>query len=76
MAALPKEMREALPPHLTRSLEVRSVLSGRTFNKAVLQLVRFFHKEFDMVFPPITTPVLLYKHVRDLGLPGMSINIQ
>lgn len=70
ITALPKDMRLRLPQHLTTSFEIRAPLKGDSLNRSVLQLVRFFAKEFELVVPPINAPVLLYKHVRDLALPG------
>jgi len=63
-------MRIRLPQHLATAFEVRTPLKGDSLNKSVVQLVGFFGKEFELVFPPLNTPVLLYKHLRDLSLPG------
>ena len=67
---IPKEMRAKLPQSYHSALEIRAPLKQANLHKTVLELMEFFHLQFEMVFPPLNYPLLLFKHVRDLGLPG------
>ncbi|TAQ91213.1 hypothetical protein B7494_g399 [Chlorociboria aeruginascens] len=66
---IPKEMRAHLPPHYHSAFEMRTILKGFSLHKAVLLMQEFYHANFEMVFPPLNVPLLLFKHVRDLALP-------
>ncbi|KAF5874667.1 putative ubiquitin-60s ribosomal protein l40 fusion protein [Botrytis fragariae] len=66
---IPKDMRARLPGHYFRALEIHGVLNGHRLHQTVLDMVSFFNFNFEMVFPPINHKLLLYKSVRDLGLP-------
>jgi len=63
-------MRAKLPAYYAQALEIHAPLNGDTFHKTILNQIDFFHTKFEMVFPPLNVPLLLFKHVRDLGLPG------
>lgn len=67
---VPKDMRIKLPQQYHTALGVRAPFNGNTFHRTILSQIDYFHIEFDMVFPPLNVPLLLFKHVRDLGLPG------
>ena len=64
------EMRSKLPPQFYVALEIRRPLKGWAIHSAVLELMGFYHDHFDMVFPTLNTPLLLFKHIRNLGLPS------
>ncbi|KAF7900230.1 uncharacterized protein EAF01_007532 [Botrytis porri] len=66
---IPKEMRARLPGHYFRALEIHGILNGHRLHQTVLDMISFFNFNFEMVFPPINHKILLYKSVRDLGLP-------
>ncbi|KAF7886842.1 uncharacterized protein EAF02_003489 [Botrytis sinoallii] len=66
---IPKDMRARLPGHYFRALEIHSILNGHRLHQTVLDMVSFFNFNFEMVFPPINHKLLLYKSIRDLGLP-------
>ncbi|TVY21399.1 RNA polymerase I-specific transcription initiation factor rrn7 [Lachnellula arida] len=66
---IPKDMRTRLPPYYYAALEIRAQLKGSSLYRTVLQLVEFYNHQFEMVFPPLNAPLLIFKHVRDLGLP-------
>ena len=59
-----------LPAHFHSALEIRSPLKGTSIYGAILEMVEFYHIHFEMVFPPLNSPLLIFKHVRDLGLPS------
>lgn len=42
------------------------------FHKATLELVLFYHRKFDVQFPPLNWPVLLYRYIKRLTLPSMN----
>ena len=67
---VPKEMRSRLPPSLASALEIHAELKGAMLHRRVLELVEYFYTEFEMTFPPLNYPLLIYKHMKDLGLPG------
>ncbi|KAH8804812.1 RNA polymerase I-specific transcription initiation factor-like protein rrn7 [Xylogone sp. PMI_703] len=66
---IPKEMRLHLPSHYHASLEVRSNMKGEDLQATTLEVVKFFNHHFEMEFPPLNTPLLIFRHIRDLGLP-------
>lgn len=72
IAEIPKDMRVKLPGHFHAALEMKSVLRVSTLYGIVLDLIRFYAVQFEMVCPPLNAPVLLFKHIRDLGLPGKN----
>ena len=63
-------MQARLPGPLHSALEIREPLKAATLHRTVSQLVQFYHLQFEMVFPPLNFPLLIYKHMRNLGLPG------
>ncbi|KAH8659085.1 hypothetical protein BGZ60DRAFT_414514 [Tricladium varicosporioides] len=66
---IPNEMRSRLPAHYHSAFEIRAPLRGFNLHRAVLDLVSYFNSNFEMAFPPLNFPLLLFKHIRDLGLP-------
>jgi len=67
-------MRSKLPGHFYSALEIKAALKGAALYKATLELVEFYNLHFEMVFPPLNYPLLLFKHMRDLGVPGMFLD--
>ena len=72
---VPKDMRSKLPGHFYSALEIRAPLKEPSLYKIVLELVEFYNLQFEMIFPPLNYPLLLFKHIRDLGLPGKFSNM-
>ncbi|KAB8303486.1 hypothetical protein EYC80_004900 [Monilinia laxa] len=66
---IPKDMRTRLPGHYFRALEIHGILNGHRLHQTVLDMIYFYKFNFEMVFPPVNHKLLLYKHIRDLGLP-------
>ena len=62
-------MRAQLPAEYHAALESRSALKGGVLHEAVLRLVISFKEKHDLVFPSTNTPLIMFKHVRDLCLP-------
>lgn len=65
-------MRARLPAYYLSALEIRAPLRRDDLHKAVLELIISYKQRFDFVFPPLNAPLILFKHVRDLGLPRKS----
>ncbi len=68
-------MRSKLPGYFYSALEIRAPLNGAKLDGTVLELIVFYNLHFEMVFPPLNYPLLLFKHVSDLGLPRRSLTI-
>lgn len=70
-------MRKRLPGPFHSALQIKSQSSLKNLHGAVLDMVESYNFHFEMVFPPLNSPLLIYKHVRDLALPSKSwSNIQ
>jgi RNA polymerase I-specific transcription initiation factor RRN7 len=63
-------MRSKLPPHFHSALETSAPMKEVALHGTVLELVEFFFLQFEMIFPPLNISLFLFKHVRDLALPG------
>lgn len=69
--ALPGEMTARLPGSYHRALKVKNTsFRGGELHQAVLELVLDYHLNYEMVFPPLNTPLLLLHYLRELALPG------
>lgn len=67
---VPKEMRSRLPAHYHSALEIRAPLEGSALYRSVQGLIEFYSSEFGMEIPNLNTPLLLFKYMRDIYLPG------
>ena len=65
-------MRAKLPPHFHSAFEIRTRLKGISLHMATLSLIEFYHAEFEMIFPELNHPLILFKNIKYLGLPSMS----
>lgn len=71
--ALPKEMTDRLPGSYRRALLVKiAALQGGELHQAVLELVLEYHLNYEMAFPPVNVPLLVFHYLRGLALPGKS----
>lgn len=71
--ALPKEMTDRLPGSYHRALLVRNAsLQGGELHQAVLELALEYHLNYEMAFPAVNMPLLLFHYLRELALPGKS----
>ncbi len=48
----------------------KSPLEPDHLRKAIHNLSLFYRHHFELVFPPLNAPLLLYKHMRDLAVPS------
>lgn len=71
--AVPSEMTVRLPGAYHRALKVKHTsFQGGELHQAVLELILEYHLNYEMVFPPLNTPLLLLHYLRELALPGAS----
>jgi len=63
-------MRRRLPAHFHAALEIHAPLKGSQIYSSVLELVEFYNIQINMVFPPLNAPLLIEKHLSELGLPS------
>lgn len=66
-------MRTKLPAHFHSALEIHAPLMGSAIYFAVMELVEFYNLHFEMVFPALNLPLLLFKHMGNLRLPSKSL---
>lgn len=52
------------------AFDIRAPLKGEVLHNSVLELVEFYNTQLNMIFPPVNYPLIMYKHIRDLGLPS------
>ena len=69
---IPKVMRERLPPSYLSALTTKqpSLVDGE-LHEAVVDLVKGFMLNNELQFPGLNVPPILWKWIRDLGLPSM-----
>lgn len=67
-------MKSHLPSHYHASLEVRSAIKGEDVQITTLEFIQFFNHHFEMTFPSLNAPPLLFRTIRDLGLPGVCLS--
>ncbi|PVH85974.1 hypothetical protein DL98DRAFT_650478 [Cadophora sp. DSE1049] len=66
---VPKEMRSKLPAHFHAALEIRAPLDGAKLHSSIAQLAEFYNLEFDMEFPKLNVPLLVFRYMKELYLP-------
>ncbi|CAN8102209.1 unnamed protein product [Discula destructiva] len=68
--SLPKGMTDRLPGSYHRALLVKNAsFQGGELHQAVLELVLEYHLNYEMAFPPINMPLLVFHYLRELALP-------
>lgn len=71
--ALPKDMTARLPGAYHRALTIRHMsFQGGELHQAVLETVLEYHINYDIAFPALNAPLLLFHYLRELALPGES----
>ncbi|RAH83599.1 RNA polymerase I-specific transcription initiation factor Rrn7 [Aspergillus japonicus CBS 114.51] len=66
---IPREMRDRLPPQFIAILETTKLIQPEHLHGAVADLLSYYHHRFDMQFPPLNWPFLLYRYIKRLALP-------
>lgn len=70
IAEMPSEMRERLPASYQSALHGRySSLEGGELHRAVNDLIMSYRKNYEMTFPPLNTPPMFVRYLRELALP-------
>ncbi|RMJ28895.1 transcription initiation factor RRN7 [Aspergillus sp. HF37] len=62
-------MRDKLPSQYVALLEHKGLPKTENFHRAVQDLVVFYHRKFDMLFPPLNWPIILFHYIKRLALP-------
>ena len=50
---------------------IKNVPKAENLHKSAKQLIRLYHAEFGVHFPPLNAPLILCRYIRRLALPGM-----
>ena len=66
---VPAEMKRRLPAGYILALDTTTPLKPGHLRKAIHNTCLLYHHHFQLDLPPLNTPLLLYKHVRDMALP-------
>lgn len=46
-------------------------MKAEQLHHAVRELVFLYDREFGVIFPPLNAPLILFKYIKYLSLPGM-----
>ena len=66
---VPATVKEKLPAEYLQALDTISVPDPDQIREAVDNVGRFYSHHFQVLLPPLNTPLLLYKHIMSLALP-------
>lgn len=66
-------MRAHLPPKYYSALETRSSLRRGRLQQCIGELMINFTTNFNIVFPPLNTPLIIFRLVKELCLPCTSL---
>jgi RNA polymerase I-specific transcription initiation factor RRN7 len=66
---IPADMKSHLPPKYYSALETRSSLKRGRLQQCIGELMVSFTTNFNIVFPPLNTPLIIFRLVKELCLP-------
>ena len=66
---VPAAMKKRLPAEFMLALDTAFPLKRDQLRKAIHNICLLYQKHFQLEFPTLNMPLLLYRHVRDLALP-------
>lgn len=66
---VPADMKKRLPAEYVKALDTTSPLAFDHLRRAIHQTCLLCQHHFKLELPPLNSPLLLYKHVKDLALP-------
>ncbi|KAL3461459.1 hypothetical protein BJX64DRAFT_260613 [Aspergillus heterothallicus] len=66
---IPHDMKDKLPQEYMALLDTTRLLKPEDLHAAVFDLILYYRRRFEMCFPPLNTPALLYRLIRRLALP-------
>lgn len=67
--SVPADMKKRLPAEYVKALDTTSPLAFDHLRRAIHQTCLLYQHHFKLELPPLNTPLLLYKYVKDLALP-------
>lgn len=53
---------------------LQGLLKAGQLHHAVQELILFYHRKFDMQFPPLNWPIMLFHYIKRLALPSTMMN--
>uniref|UniRef100_A0A093XEK6 RNA polymerase I-specific transcription initiation factor rrn7 n=1 Tax=Talaromyces marneffei PM1 TaxID=1077442 RepID=A0A093XEK6_TALMA len=62
-------MRDRMSPQHTRDLSIQVMPESEEIHETVNQLVAMYSREYNVVFPPVNMPLMLFQFIRQLALP-------
>ncbi|KAL4810783.1 hypothetical protein BDV18DRAFT_2260 [Aspergillus unguis] len=66
---VPRDMKDKLPQEYIALLDTTRLLKAEDLHTAVFDLLLLYQRQFKVQFPPLNSPILLYRLVRRLALP-------
>ncbi|EED16731.1 RNA polymerase I specific transcription initiation factor Rrn7, putative [Talaromyces stipitatus ATCC 10500] len=69
LKSVPQEMRDRLSPQHTRGLSVQVMPESDDIHETVNLMVAMYKREYNIVFPPLNMPLMLFQFIRKLALP-------
>ncbi|KAF3399262.1 RNA polymerase I-specific transcription initiation factor rrn7 [Talaromyces pinophilus] len=69
LKSIPQEMKDRMSPQHTRDLSIQVMPSNEDIHETVNQLVAMYSREYNVVFPPLNIPLMLFQFIRQLALP-------
>ncbi|KAL2822589.1 hypothetical protein BJX63DRAFT_126648 [Aspergillus granulosus] len=66
---IPRDMKEKLPQEFMALLDTTRLLKPEDLHTAIFDLLLFYRHRFEVQFPPLNVPALLYRLIRRLALP-------
>ena len=66
---VPSDMKRNLPPEFIHALDTTTPLAADNLRKAIHELSLLYQYHFNLSLPPLNSPLLLTKYIRDLALP-------
>ena len=67
---VPDVIKQKLPAEYDNALDTISSVEPDDIRRAIHRTIIFYRQYFDLSLPALNFPLLLFKHVRNLGLPG------
>lgn len=66
---IPADMKSHLPPKYYSALETRSSLRRGRLQQCIGEMIQNFTTNFNILFPPLNTPLIIFQFVKELCLP-------
>ncbi|KFY52744.1 hypothetical protein V496_08235 [Pseudogymnoascus sp. VKM F-4515 (FW-2607)] len=66
---IPADMKSHLPPKYYSALETRSSLRRGRLQQCIGEMIQNFTTNFNILFPPLNTPLIIFRFVKELCLP-------